>query len=470
MKIKITALLFAIAAIGIASVFLVPKIGLVVVPYLYELVAGLKGLVLLAVLTALGSALFFGILNFWERYSKRKIGAPGATSGNFYGISWTTQFCIITALILVGYHGWDEFTDPTKITITAIGAFSSAIGVFAIVSPIFKDVLLHNPDYPGRIGMYVKVGTSRNVSIDFGNTFYYSIDGDDYERRPVPAHFLPWYLYKQYIMLTTRYHVYLPFLTEPKSYDLTPRRRLASDDGGKVVYELIREGDKGFRSNHVRTAPTTWLFRYGGAEIEKLPFAIQGSLQISINKNKVRDALYLTESWNVLLNQALNSVIVAVVRTEINIDMVLGKISQNLWDEPPKKSNLYGFVAKLIYEALMDYHFSDKAGDEHAGKTLADLAITIYRVDITDIDDELSPQERTGLRASTLGREQGRARHLNDQGIALGQESMLEVLKDNTDLAKDLLKSRAYVDALEKANTLEALFASLIQKNLHNDK
>lgn len=264
----------------------------------------------------------------------------------------------------------------------------------------------------------------------------------------------------------TQLHVYVPFFTEPKTYDL-PRYRVV-EKGGKKDYVPVEQGSKGYRSNHIRTAPFTWHFEFAGAEIQTVPFTIKGSCQVLIKRDRIEEALYKTESWNVLLDQALNSVTRAVVRGGITIDMVLGSIKKSIWDDEEAdaeeliKDALYQVVAKAIFTRVLEYHFENADGGDFADATLASLGIIILRIDITDFEDEMTDAERVDLRSAVIGRQKGRARDLVGQGIAQEQKHMLEVL-ENHDLAEAILSNRALVDAA-KEGKLDALLAALISK------
>ncbi|MCA9362103.1 hypothetical protein KC906_01890 [Candidatus Kaiserbacteria bacterium] len=347
----------------------------------------------------------------------------------------------------------------------AVVAILIAITAFLLISPLLKDRLLHDPNDPDKIGMFVKVGTGRSVAIDFGGNYYYDIDGDQDGPKVSSALFGLWMLYKQYIWNTLHLHVYVPYFTVPKTYDL-PRYRVREEDG-KRIYKVVSETDEGYYSNHVRTAPFTWNFEFAGADIETIPYTVKGSAQVMIDKEKVREALYLTESWNVLLDQALNSVTRTVVRSKVTIDEVVGAIQKTLWAKPkPKETTaeeIASLVANLIFEGVKGYKFDESAPGEFAGKKLADLGIIVLRVDITDFEDELSEKEREQLRASALGRQEGRARDLAGQGIAKEQAHMATVLKKlEPDLREAILSNRALVDAVDKGGSVETLITALI--------
>jgi len=348
---------------------------------------------------------------------------------------------------------------------TAIAGIIVAIVLFLLISPLLKEQLLHDPNDPKKLGMFVQVGTGRAVAIDWGGNYADHIDGDDKGPKESTALFGLWMLYKQYVWRQLQLHVYVPFFTEPKTYDL-PRYDVIEKDG-KRVYEVVGKDNPRYRSNHVRTAPFTWSFEFAGTDIQTVPYTIKGSAQVVIDKTKVKEVLYLTESWNVLLDQALNSVTRSVVRAKVTIDMVIGAVEKNLWtDDAPSEKNTDGvtsLVAELVYQGLMKYRFDDQIGGEFAGKKLADLGIKILKIDITDFEDELTEVERLDLRSSVLGRQKGRARDLQGQGIAKEQEHMAAVLQSlDPDLRESILKNRAFVDAVNKGGSAETLIAALV--------
>jgi len=335
------------------------------------------------------------------------------------------------------------------------------IVILLTISPLLKNVLLHDPDRPKKPGLFVQVDTGRAVAIDFGGTYYYKIKG---ESEPVHSNALfgLWMLYKKYIWITTKLHVFVPFFTQPKSYDL-PRYEVNSVDG-KRKYSVIEKGTDGYRSNHVRFAPFTWYFEYAGAEIQTIPFLIKGSAQVLIPFEKVQDSLYLTESWNVLLDQALSSVIRSVVRGQVTLDMVIGSIAKDIWEvESPPAKDTDQIVASLIQKGIKDYKFDGEIGQgEFAGKKLSDLGPLVLRVDITDFEDELEPAEKMQLRAAAIGRQSGRSKDLDGQGVANAQKHLRDVHADGSEASKLIVNADALVRAAAAGN-LDALLASFIQ-------
>lgn len=390
------------------------------------------------------------------------------------GVLVTSIVTIIVSLMDSTIPGYVWFA------LTAIAGVPAGVTIFLLVSPLLKERLLHDPDSPDKLGMFVEVGTGRSVAIDYGNSFYVAIDGDQNGPYPIDSETSSllsrlWMLYRSYIWWATKLHVYVPFFTEPKTYDLFPRYKPVTIDG-KRDYVPVEKSDSGYRSNHVRTSPFTWIFKYTGIDLQTIPFTVVGSVQVLIDKTKVKEALYVAESWNILLDQAIYSVIRAIVLSKLNIDMVLGTVSKELWANQSNASETEAYtdmVAKLIFEGLMEYRFKKPIvvdGEEIAEPSLADLGIKGLRVDITDFKDELTEDERAKLRSPVLGRQEGRARDLNAQGIAQEQRHMADVLKElDPDLRESILSNRALVDAVSKGGTIETLLTSLTKKFLKKE-
>jgi hypothetical protein len=347
---------------------------------------------------------------------------------------------------------------------SAFAGILSGIVFLLLISPALKNYLLHDPDKPKKPGLFVQVDTGRAVAIDFGGTYFYKIKGGE---PPVKTEVLfgLWMLYKNYIWLATKLHVYVPFFMQPKSYDL-PRYEVDGVDG-KRVYNVIERGTDGFRSNHVRIAPFTWYFEYAGAEIQTIPFIIKGSAQVLIPFDKVEESLYLTESWNVLLDQALSSVIRSVVRGQVTLDMVIGAVMKDIWaKETASDEDVNQIVARMIMEGVEEYKFRGESSEEeenYAGKKLTDLGPTVLRVDITDFEDELTtPEEKSKLRAAAFGRQTGRGKDLDGQGIAAAQKHQRDVHAEGGEASQLIVNADALVRAAAAGN-LDALLASFIQ-------
>jgi len=371
---------------------------------------------------------------------------------------------ISIALVAVGV--------PLSFLIVGYAAIPAAVLLFLVVSPVFKEQLLHDPSQKNKVGMFVEVGTGRAVAIDWGGSFAYAIDGDvdhpvDESEDKLAAVIPGWLLYKRYIWKLLKLHVYVPFLTTPKTYDLFPRYKPVTIPGVRD-YELVPETSPSYRSNHVRTAPITWIFKYTGVDIQTVPFTVTGSAQVVIDRDKVKEAMYVSESWNILLDQVIFAITRAVMTSKLTIDKVLGTVSKELWDEGATvdRKGLTDTVAKLIYDGVVGFELDKPltiGGIVVEKPKLSDLGIRVISMGVNDFHDELTPEEKMKLRSTVLARQEGRGRDLNGQGLANEQRRMAEVLKDlDPDLRESILKNRAYVDAVNKGGSVEALLAAII--------
>jgi len=279
-----------------------------------------------------------------------------------------------------------------------------------LLSVFFKNTLAHDPNKPFKLAWFIEIPKNRSVVINRGGRPTHTLRGD--EGPSATWAFLGlWMLYKLYVMKVTGYHVYFPFFSGPTVYDL-PRYRVR-EEGGKKVYEVVKKDDKGYRSNHVRTEPTTWYFEYAGAEIQKIPFIIKGSGQIRIPKGEEENALYKTDSWNVLLDQALNSVIRSVVRKDLTLDMVIGGVENDLWGSVASVDDPYTITADLIMARIAIFKIGELELSE---------IIKIDRVDIIDFEDQLEGEEIKSLRAATLMKEQAKGKELEGRAEAANIE------------------------------------------------
>ncbi len=347
-----------------------------------------------------------------------------------------------------------------EILLALIGAISGigVIGIiFVLLSPFFKDTLTFDPNNPNKFSIFVRVGNGRMVTIDFGGSFYYAIDGD--VDGPVSSTGI-WGAYRVYVWEITRLHPYFPYLTVPFTYNL-PRYDV-KEENGKRVYRMIDEKSPRYRTDHVRTAPFTWNFEFAGVEIQRIPFLIKGSAQVRIDKSKIREALYLTESWNVLLDQALASVTRSVARSETDLDMIIGRVEPELWKNAERGGDAYSLVTEAIMNRILTYRFDPSTTDTFSNKSLSDLGIIILKIDITDFEDELPETEKSKLRAGAIGRETGRGKALDQKGVAEGQRAIVEAHGDGGGASAEIIKADALVRASE-AGQLGVLITALTE-------
>lgn len=417
-----------------------------------------------------------------------------------------------------------------------------AIGAFALLSIFFKDSLINRPDLPdrkNRISLFIEVEENRAAVIDRSGSPISIIRGgdkptgelveSDYKGKaakdgqpsgtvlswPVWSAMYPekgkgtrknfaqaedlrvsigtkwpfswlfrlWLWFQLYVYNNTGLYVYFPYFTKPKVIPL-PRYRVDSESGNKV-YRRVKEGDNGYFTNHVRLAPTPWYFKYTGVDIDGVPFTVTGSILYQIdNLNRaIYNSLYKAKDWNVLLDEAANSVIRSAIRDEASIDSVLGKVERELWEDPEKspektKKELFGRLSRLLLDRITGPVIG-QIGEEtvkeaetlkdHPGLTkLSDYGIQVFQIFITDFDSELTGEELAALRAPVLGRQKARSRELAGIADAAAQQALRDV--HGEDGSAKIIEADALVRALQGTggpggggSPESALLATLVQ-------
>jgi len=348
-----------------------------------------------------------------------------------------------------------------------IFGISAIIFGFLLASPLLKKHLLFNPDFPNRLKLFVEVGNNREVAIMKGGNFDYYIN--DTHKKPIPsfAFFGLWWLFKMYIWITIKVHVYPTFFKEPNSYDLHPRMKLKTIDG-KKRFVPIQEGEKGYRSHHVRTGPFTWLFEITGCDVQGIPFTFRGSSQVYIQRGMSETALFLTESWNLLLDQAITSTVQRLAKDTISLSMVIGSISQELWDDGRNEtSGTNANISQSIFKELMDYEFEAPAIEEGGPDRklkLAGFGIQVKKVDLYDMEPEITPAETVQMRSPIISQRMGRAADLTGQGEAKALASIANVIALIPEEHRaEFIKSRAFVDAVKAGGVEVTLMTALVK-------
>lgn len=363
-------------------------------------------------------------------------------------------------------------------------------GLVLAVAPFFKEVLLDDPDNPGKFALFTSPepgrssvimrngrvehvvhgkspGETSNASAEFAVTIPFGekpADNRDDEgfgnklsekeqfKNPL------FRAYDSYAFMFGLRFIGIPGIHEVYSYDL-PRYR-KTEEGGEVVYTAVTRGTKGFRSNHVRTKLTPWFYLLKGVDIEGIPFSVKGAAYIFFEQDRVTDALFEVESWSTLLYQALNSTVRGTLREHVSLDDAIGGISQDIWEE---KSGNQMITESNLQEMILDSLLNFKLKSN--GKTLREaLGLVVERNDILDFaPEELSQGELEKLRAPALQRRLAQGRVLEGKAEAKYQEEVLAVLAKHPELAKANVSAEAFVKAA-KAGTLDALAAGLLKK------
>lgn len=379
---------------------------------------------------------------------------------------------VIAVVVLFGSFFFLPFW--VQIIIAAIVGILLAPLFLLLVSPLYKEKLKHDPNN-NRVGLFIEVQQGRSAVIMKGGKPLYVVEGGKYAPERKEAKFLLWYWYQSYIYYITGLHAYVPFFTAPHVYGV-PRWTL--NRHGVQGYKLIGEGDEGYWSNHVRTEPTTWHFVFTGVDIQKVSFTIKGSAVIRIAPGMEIDALFNIDSWSELLNQALESSIRNYMRANVSLDTILGSVSKELWAESEKSTHMDN-IAHEIKKLLREYKVSNRGlkssettedgevkriFDRQSSRTLIEFGIDIQRVDLRDFECE-SEAERAKFTAAATGREEGRRRSLEGQGIAEAEEKLLGV-HDGSEASLEIIRQRGFVDAVGKSNVVEAALGAFARKQL----
>ncbi len=420
---------------------------------------------------------------------------------------------ILAGLLLAGLT---SFFFPTLAIVLvtlllALIAFFTPFVVFVALTPLLKERLKHDPNsQDGKFAMFAEVKEGTAMCIIRGGEPIYTISNN---RRGTYVRVFPhgeessealllkkfvrqknlkpwvwfWRRYQQYIYETSGLFPYIPFFTEPYSYPLPRLEQVTAkrDDSVELVdYRQISDGPR-YRTNHVRHQVFTWYFVYRSVDIQKIPFTVIGSAQVSIRDDRVREALFATDSWNILLDMALREVVRSVLRSQISLDHALGVIGGNLKDEreesrakasEPEKDLVESDMLRLgqmIHSALKKYHIehTDLTQDNRSStkpKTLEEFGLVIGRVGINDLTDELSQTERAKFFAAAIAREEGRAAALRGMGEAEAAKALQSALMEleDSDLAREIVKGRFFAEGLRNSNAIEGLAGALTQRTL----
>lgn len=376
----------------------------------------------------------------------------------FKRMMWHVAIIVISIVaIAIWYEVATKNPWVMRISLAFLGILLGII-VILLIAPLFKEQLTNDPQYPQKGALFTIVEPSRAKLIMRGGNVVNVVRGDRHKETFPPtladsANVL-WWFYKLYVYHFFGMHVIgIPTIQYIHTYKL-PRYRMR-EENGKKIFTPVEPYDAGYRTDHIRNDLTTWYFQFAGAEIGTVSFTIQGSVQIQVNPGREPEALFETDAWNVLLDQALNSVIRGVVRSEVTIDQVIGIVARKIWDDEPDPGRaIYGQVQQKILDALLLYKI--------LGQTLKEvIGLEIVRVDIIDFIPELTPEELASLRAPALKRQIARGRALEGQGEAAYLKEIGEY--------KDLSGATIWADAMKKsaaAGQMDALAAALLKKML----
>lgn len=358
-----------------------------------------------------------------------------------------------------------------------IGAFLGIV-ILLIMVPLFKETFKHHPANQNPMHFLIEVQQGREVVIKQGGRPLYIIEGGNFRPEEGEAWWPIWWLYQKYIFWATGLHVFVPYFTEPHVYDLP--RYDAEERDGKLDFHVVSQESPRYKSNHVRVETTTWYFKYTGVDVQRIPFTVTGAVHFRIIPGMAVRALFDIESWNIALTMALNSTIREYLRQHLNLDDLLGAIPKDIWAKMPKAEPELKRIGSGLEEALKGYTFERKTfrdprnlrpGEvpeiaENQQVHLSYFGIDIQRVDVVDLEDELTPEKRAEFYAAAMGRERGRARALEGQGQAEAEKALLAVHESGGEMSKEIIRGRSMVDAAKGSDILGALAAGVARKQM----
>lgn len=345
--------------------------------------------------------------------------------------------------------------------------------VLLFISLFFKARLMIDPDNPKKFAIFTQIEPNRTKIKMRGGRYIGPMRGDESPTLWTPGVLpiyknvllLPWRLFEVFAFIFGLRVPGLPFIQTLYTSELPHRR--SDEVGGKVIYKDVPVNTKGYRTDHLRTEFSTWLFQIAGVMVDTVPFDVMGSVQVCIQKGREFDALFKTDSWNLLLDQALKNVTTKVMSSVVTLDRIIGNVPKDIWDSESEehKNNthdlhgtrhqIYQNISQQIHEELIKYTVDGT--DE--GKLLNRVGLKIGRVDILPFTIRLSPEEMAKLSAPATQRQLARGRSIEGQGDAEYQGKIL----DETDKHPELGEVSLWAKASEN-NQVGTLLAAFLKK------
>jgi len=372
------------------------------------------------------------------------------------------------------------------------------VGALPYLAPIFlQEPLKNDPDWERKPAVFVEVQKGRSKLIIRGgkSSALTVIRGNDDKPYILPDD--PEWLksYKQYVWDKAGLHVINPFLDRVYSYGLT-RYEVENGQGkdaGRKIFDPVVD-----RSDHVRTDPVTWYMNFAGVETETVAITVKASAQIRIVPGMEEQALFGTDAWHVLLDQATNRIARGVCRSSATIDKIIGRVGSDISKTKRSSSRDYNKINQAILDGVRNYTI-EKSVTNVDGKVvlnadgteqkevlkLIDFGIDVMSFDIIDFEPELTPEELKDLRSAAIAMQTARAAVLKAQGDAeaarlkgvadaevrrlIGaadaeaKQKIAEALALNPEMADAQLTADALV-AMTKDGKLDAALAAVIKK------
>ena len=385
-----------------------------------------------------------------------------------------------------------------------IGVIGALLGTTAIfiglpyLAPVFlQEPLKNDPDWERKPAVLVEVQKGRSKLIIRGgkSNALTVIRGNDDKPYILPDD--PEWLksYKQYVWDKAGLHVIVPFLDRVYSYGLT-RYEVENGEGkdaGRKIFKPVVD-----RSDHVRTDPVTWYMNFAGVETETVAITVKASAQIRIVSGMEEQALFGTDAWHILLDQATNRVARGVCRSQATIDKILGRVGSDISKTKRSSTRDYNKINQAILDGVRNYTI-EKSVTDAKGKIvlnadgtekkeklkLIDFGIDVMSFDIIDFEPEVTEEELKSLRSAAIAMQTARAAVLEAQGKAeatrlqgeaeaevrklIGaadaeaKKKIAEALALNPEMADTQLTADALV-AMTKDGKLDAALAAFVNK------
>lgn len=347
------------------------------------------------------------------------------------------------------------------------GLISTAFvfAVFLAIAPIFKQ-LVDDPDMQRLLTLYVAVEPGRTVTIMREGNLDHFLHGKDDRRLATfvfdEETFTNPYLHKYDMYVFRKFGVRfvgIPFIHSIRYKGLL-RYKLVGE-GNQKKFMLVKAGDPGYYTNHVRTRSNPWYYEWEKVDIEGIPFTVRGAAYYRINPNKVREANFDTSAWDEQLNLAVNREGRQKLRSTMTIAKAIGIVNSDIWKDTLPETAKLTEVGDEIMEAIKGYKF--KNPEDGITRTLEAFGIDILHFDIIDFDPELDGDALKAFQAPTLARRLAQARELEGKGERAYQEEVLAALASQPDLAEVMSRNKALVDAVKGGGEITTLITALIQ-------
>lgn len=354
--------------------------------------------------------------------------------------------------------------------------FGATIGLILLVLPFFGKTLLDNPDKPEQIALFTAPEPGRSSIIKKGGSVSHVThgmkkgdqieEGDTFTNR-----WLAMYDRYSFDLAGVRF-VGIPLIHQVHSYSLPRYRKTVSEASGEVVYEAVKPTEEGFRSNHFRTEMTAWYYKLPSVDIEGVHFLAIGAVYFRIKKSKVLSAAFDIDSWNTVLDQAIQSRVRNILRTSMSIDEAIGAVSTEISENRPEHDGTVvgnshqgvDNVEEQVLTALRNYKIKDTEGTERTLEEAGGFEFMGHEV-LDFSPQELTPEELVRLRSPALARREAQGRVLQGKAEAAFQREVLAALDAFPDRADANVNAEAFVKASKNGN-LDMLVTAFAKKLL----